>query len=297
MDFTTFNHYLQSLVNQLFPEPQASLLNGILLGVKNIPKNFEDALKITGTIHVVVVSGYNLSVVGGFFSSLAGTLKRQHAVILALTSVLLYALLVGLEPPVVRAALMATITYLSVWLGKQRLALWSLVITGLVMILFDIKNITNLSFQLSFLATLGIIVFSNKFSLLLKNLPDFFRESLATTLAAQLLVLPVIFYHFGTLSLISPLVNALVLWTIPFATILGFITLLIAIIFNPLAQIIAWVTWVPLSIFIWVVEALAKVPLAQVSLGKGSWLMAVGWYLMVLSVFIWLKNTEENSNE
>lgn len=290
MVFSDFNHYLQGLINQLYSEPHASLMNGLLLGVKNLPKELEEAFKITGTIHVVVVSGYNISLVGGFFLRLSGLLKRQQAILLTLTAIVLYTLLVGPNPPVVRSALMASVSYLGVWLGRQRLALFSLLMAAGLMVALNPAIISSISFQLSFLATLGILVFADKFNLYLKNIPQPFKESLTVTLAAQIMVLPVIFYNFGTISLISPLVNTLVLWTIPLATVLGFISLLLGLIFFPLGVLFAWIAWAPMSIFIFIVNLGADIPLAQLNLGRNDWLMVIGWYLLVVSLFIYFKS-------
>lgn len=291
-DLSSFNSYLQGIVNQLLPEPQASLLNGILLGVKEMPPELQQAFKITGTIHVVVVSGYNISVVGGFFLNLAGVIKRRYALLASMLAIVLYIMLVGAQPPVIRAGIMAAVSYLAMSLGKQRMALWSLSLAALVMVLFDFSVLGNLSFQLSFLATLGIIIFSEKFKQLFIKVPEPFNDSLATTLAAQLLVTPLIFYNFGTVSLISPLVNTLVLWTIPLATVLGFASLAVSLLVLKIGQLLALFAWVPLSIFVWVVELGAKIPLAQIELGKNSWLMMVGWYLLVAALFLWLSNRE-----
>ena len=110
-NFQTFLFSIRSKIdekiNKFLPEPQSSLLSGVLLGVdRGLPDDFEDDLRTTGTIHVVVVSGYNIMVVGGFFLLLAGRIKRKYAIILSIIAIIFYTLLTGAQPPTVRAAIM-----------------------------------------------------------------------------------------------------------------------------------------------------------------------------------------------
>ncbi|MDP2720435.1 MAG: ComEC/Rec2 family competence protein [bacterium] len=282
---------LKEKIFAALPEPQAALLAGIVLGVKqDLPADFGESLRKTGTIHVVVVSGYNISVVAGFTIGLVRFVRRQIAIILALLAIIFYTLLVGAEPPAVRAAIMGVVGFTAIFLGRQRYALYSLFLAAFLMIFVNPKVVGEIGFQLSFLATAGIILFQERIYKFLKFLPGPFSDDLATTLAAQSLVVPIIFYHFGSVSAISPVVNAAVLWTIPLATILGFLFLATSFIVPILAAGIGSVIWGVLSIFVFLVELFGKLSFAYLHFTPKELLPVVIYYVFLLVVIIYLKN-------
>lgn len=271
-------------------EPQASLLAGIVIGAKeDLPQDFEESLRRTGTIHVVVVSGYNISVIAGLLIGLSSFIKRQFAIILALVAITFYTLLVGADPPAVRAAIMGAVTFGAVFLGRQRFSLYSLGLAGFIMVMVSPMVITNIGFQLSFLATVGIILFQSKIIKFLQFVPKPFNEDLATTLSAQFLVIPIIFYHFGSVSAISPVANALILWTIPLATIIGFVYLAASFIMPILATLLAWILWALLSIFVFVVELFGEISIAYFEFEGGQLLPLVIYYVGVILVIFYFK--------
>jgi competence protein ComEC len=279
---------IEEKINKFLPEPQSSLLTGVLLGVeKGLPSDFEEALRETGTIHVVVVSGYNIGVVGGFFLLLAGWIKRKYAITLSLFAIVFYTFLTGAQAPTVRAAIMGGLAFSATIVGRQNLPLYSLMLAAFFMLMINPNIISDIGFQLSFLATAGIILFKDPLFGYLRSLPSPFGEDLTTTLSAQALVIPIIFFHFGQVSIISPIVNALVLWTIPLSTILGFSIAFFGFVFEPIGQLLAWVAWVPLSVFIWVVQGAANLPLSLVQVPEKNLGVLVGYYLS-LSVVVFL---------
>ncbi len=288
---SSFRGRIEERINKLLPEPQASLLTGVLLGVeRGLPEDFEEALRKTGTIHVVVVSGYNIMIVGGFFLLLAGFIKRKYAITLSISAIVIYTLLTGAQAPTIRAAIMGGLAFSATILGRQNLPFYTLLLAAFIMLIINPSTFSDIGFQLSFLATAGIILFRDVLFDFLKRIPSPLGEDLTTTLSAQALVIPIIFFHFGQVSLISPVVNALVLWTIPLATVLGFAIVLFSFIFDPIAQIIAWIAWVPLSIFVWVVQGFSKIPLISVTIGEGNITLLVGYYiLLTLIIFSLLK--------
>ena len=288
---SSFRGRIEERINKFLPEPQASLLTGVLLGVdKGLPEDFEEALRQTGTIHVVVVSGYNIMIVGGFFLLLAGFIKRKYAITLSISAIVIYTLLTGAQAPTIRAAIMGGLAFSATLLGRQNLPFYTLLMAAFIMLIINPSTLSDIGFQLSFLATAGIILFRDVLFDFLKRIPSPLGEDLTTTLSAQALVIPIIFFHFGQVSLISPLVNALVLWTIPLATVLGFAIVLFSFIFEPIGQLIAWVAWVPLSIFVWVVQGFSKIPLISVTIGEGDVTLLIGYYiLLTLIIFSLLK--------
>ncbi len=257
-------------VRKFLPSPHSELLLGLTFGIDDLSKvpRFNDVLRSTGTIHVVVVSGYNISLVFDFVVRLIGSKYRLKNLVVAQFITLLYALLCGFEPPVVRSWIMGSIVSWGKYYGRGLKALEVLVFSAMIMLLVNPSFLFSLSFQLSFLATLSLVLYTDYFAKLLKKFPlKLFKEDLISTLSAQVLVWPLISYSFGQVSLISPLVNTLILWTIPLATVLGGALLVISLLLQGLPFMVWYIVYVPLDIFVIVVKWFASVPFASISYG------------------------------
>lgn len=278
---------LDHRIGEILPSPQAELMSGILLGQsKNLPGPLKLALRDTSTLHMVVASGQNLTIVAGFFLSLAGLIKRRLALTLSLIACLLYTLLSGLQVPIIRAALMFSLASLAQFTGRQRDGAWVLIVTAGLMLLVNPAWIGSLSFQLSFLATFGVIVVSPIFRYWFSRLP-IIGDDLAVTLAAQVMVTPVIAQNFHQISLVSLLANVLILWTIPFTMILGAVMLVL-----PFLGIIASAF---LTYFIYIVQYFASLPFAWEYLGEQIWVVWVGYYILLTAIMLLLKNAQESN--
>nr|MBP8949911.1 ComEC/Rec2 family competence protein [Promineifilum sp.] len=208
------------------PEPQASLLTGILLGDDSgLPRALEDAFQTTGMTHIIAISGFNIALIIALLDRLAAPLlpRRTGAVVIA-AFIVLYTLLVGASASVVRAALMG-ITYLVGLrlMGRPTLALAGLFTAAFLMTLWNPLTLWDVGFQLSLSATLGLLLFGQPWTRRLRRgtavLPPAVRrpatqllgEGVVITLAAQVLTVPLLIYHFGALSLASLPANFLVL--------------------------------------------------------------------------------------
>lgn len=254
MLFRLRNNLLEMYERSL-PNPHSALVAGVTIGSKaNIQSEFWNRLKKTGTAHVVVASGMNVTLVAGFlFSVFVVFFPRKRAIFFASLGIWLYAFMAGFEAPIVRAAIMGTLTFLAQEVGRLNFALRSLFITGLMMVIFRPIWISDLGFWLSFSATLSIIIFNPKIEKVLKFIKiDFLRKDLATTLAAQIGVAPIIYASFGQFNILSPLINAAVLWTIPLITVIGMVGGLLGLVFVPLGRIVLWLSYPLTSWFIFV---------------------------------------------
>lgn len=289
LKWDVFQNYRQALderISGFLPSPQAELLSGILLGQnKNLPGRLKLALRDTSTLHIVVASGQNLSLVAAFFLSLSGLIKRKQAITLSLLAVVLYTLLTGVQVPVLRAAVMFTLASLAQIFGRQREGWWVLAVTAALMLLVNPRWIGDLSFQLSFLATFGVVVVSPVFLKYLRKIP-IIGQDLAVTLAAQVMVMPVIAANFHQISLVSLAANALVLWTISFVMIGGTLMLVSGTVFGLLGQLVAIGVNVLLAYFIYIVQFFANLPFAWEYLGEQMWIVWAGYYLVVGGMLI-----------
>jgi len=214
-------------------EPYFSLVSGVVLGYKsNVSEEFNSLLQKTGTMHVVVASGMNVTFVGGFLLSIFLLfMPRRKAIPFVLAGIWIYTVIAGAEAPIIRASIMTTIALIAQEAGKLNRAFRSLIISALVMLLIKPIWINDLGFILSFVATASLIIFNKKIESALSFVPKFIRGDLATTLAAQVGVTPILFVTFSQFNILSPLINALVLWTVPIIMILGSIAALIGLIF------------------------------------------------------------------
>jgi len=274
-------------VQRSLPEPQASLLLGMMIGVKSsIPPDFYEALRVTGTIHVVVVSGYNITVLVSALAKVLGFLSLKIRFFLTTLAIIFYVLLVGGDPPVVRAAIMGVIALLATVLGRQKDALRALFLTAAVMLIIKPRWLGELSFQLSFLATLGLIIFCPILDRFLpgKGMP--LRDELVTTLSAQVLVWPLIAYAFAQVSLLSPLVNSVVSWVVPVSTILGLVATILAMSISRINWLIMLPVNLLLTYFVNAVDFFASIRLGFFEVLPFS-VLALVFYYLVLGGGLW----------
>jgi competence protein ComEC len=299
-DFLTFltqtRGHLENSIAQLLPEPQASLLTGIVFGVKKqMPIEFWESLRRTGTLHIVVASGQNINIVAWFLIELlTWVISRRKAVLMATLGVTFYILLIGAEPPVVRAGIMAVMAYLALVLGRESDGTLGLLLAAAIMLLAQPLLLFDISFLLSFAATAGILWF---YPILRQKRPFSFRFggiALATTMAAQIGVLPLLLIFFGQVSILSPLINVLVVWTVPILMALGLVLALLGLFLKPLAIVLGWFAWLLLTYFVKVVEISGSLPWMFWEVGQISSWWAAGYY-SVLGYLVWRYQKRERS--
>src|SRR3972149_6771518 len=245
------NFYQDSL-----PEPHASLIAGITLGsTGSLGKDFWDKLKNTGVVHVVVASGTNITLVAGFLVGITTfLLKRRLAIVFVLVGIWLYAVLSGFDAPIVRAAIMGSLVFTAQEVGRLSQSFRVLVITGLLMLIIKPAWIRDLGFILSFVATGSLIVFQERINKKIQILPAVIREGMSTSLAAQIGVAPILFVTFGSFNILSPIINALVLWSVPLIMVISGVAGLVGLLFPFLGRMILYLTYPLTSWFVFVVD-------------------------------------------
>jgi len=248
-----------SLINQSLPEPQASLMAGILLGEKRqMPADFFQALQTTGTLHIIAASGMNLTFFAfPLMNGLALFLKRKLALFISLVCILVYCFLAGASPAVVRAAIMVGLSLMAVFFGREGAGLWSLILTATLMLLVQPLLVFDTGFQLSCSAMAGIICLKprlQRFCLFrrrtLVKLGDNFWETLSATIATA----PVLMLTFGRFSPFSVIPNLFVLPLIPYLMALGGLLIFTAWLYLPLGQLFGWLSWPALTYFVEIIN-------------------------------------------
>ncbi len=217
---------------RLLPEPEAGLVLGVVLGYKDrIAPDFYNQLVNSGTIHIIVASGYNVMVVGNFLLLiLLLLLKRPLATALAVVGMVFYASLAGGEPPVVRAVIMGVTGLSGLALGRLVSAVWSLFLAMVLMLVINPLLIVSISFQLSVAAAIGIFWLKPRLQRVVGG--TLMQTELAATVAAMMLTAPIILYHFQRLSLIGILSNILILPLVPLLMLWGGVMLITGLVFS-----------------------------------------------------------------
>jgi competence protein ComEC len=281
----TLKDHLQQTISRLFPEPSASLLTGILLGIETgIPRSVLEDFNATSTTHIIAISGFNIAIVGGAIGLLTRRLLGIYrAAIVSIFAIALYTILVGADAAVVRAAVMGSIALIALIAGRQAYAVASLAAAALLMTLWNPLVLWDVGFQLSFAASLGLILLVRPMeqgvrALLSRLQPEeraasivrLLSDPLFVTLGAQLAVWPITLYHFHRLSLVSPVTNFLIIPAQPAVMMVGGVATLLGALHPLLGQPVAWVAWLFLAYTIKVVESTAHFPIASTELGGFS---------------------------
>jgi len=305
---------LSQTLAEVLPEPQASLAQGIILGIRyNIPTSVKADFARTGTAHLLAISGLHLSIVAGILLSIGIWLfgRRRYLYLwLALGTIWLYALLTGMHPPVVRGAIMASLFLSAELLGRQRTAITSLAFAAAIMVGINPQILWTASFQLSFLAMAGLIFLApplmsqGRRGIIATmgeegvgvSLANIITDSFSVTLAAIIAVWPVIAHYFGIVSFVAPLATLLALPALPGIIVAGALAGLIGLVALPIAQAIGWLTWLFTSYMLLIVTGFASLPISSIEVGSVDPALILVYYPS-LAVTIWLGSSRKRLGE
>ncbi|EKD92526.1 MAG: hypothetical protein ACD_28C00409G0004 [uncultured bacterium] len=264
---------LESRLNQLFSEPHASFAAGLLLGSRRgIPPDLMDAFNQSGLTHIIAISGYNITLIIACMLSLLRGLSRRVQIVISSATIFIFVILVGATSAVIRASVMGVIALWALGLGRSATIDRMLVFAALIMTVWNpFILVDDVGFQLSFIATCGLIYVNPFMERLLQalsiyqRLPSFFafRESFVTTLSAQLLSFPLLVIYFHRFSIIAPLANALISPFIPLAMLTSFLALIFSYFWQGLGVILAYISWFFLEWIIQVARYCAELPFSS----------------------------------
>ncbi|HEV7603563.1 MAG TPA: ComEC/Rec2 family competence protein [Candidatus Limnocylindrales bacterium] len=282
----------------VLPEPEAGLAAGILIGLRDrVDRDLAAAFTTAGVSHVVAISGWNIAIVAAAMASVTGRLGRRRRSVVTILGIVTYVAFAGASASVVRAALMAAVVLLARETGRAGRAAAALGWAATLLLASDPHLIDDAGFQLSSLATAGLIAWATPITAWIQalgrgRLPGWLAESLGVSLAAQAATLPIILVSFGRLALLSPLVNVAVVPLVAPAMAVGLVALtggIAALAGAPpiVGAILATPGWVILRILVAVVDAAAALPFASVTLAPpldvitaacaGAVLLVVSW--------------------
>ena len=275
--FLTKNNFIVH-ISEILPSPHAGLLAGLLVGETGaIPLYLKQAFIDTGTIHIVAISGFNIMIIVSLFLNIAPYfyIPRKIAWIIIIPALFAFVIMTGGGASVARAAIMALVVAISTEGGRLSDMRRVLLVTAFVMLMLNPYLLRfDVGFQLSFLATIGLVYIApllnkglekvvqtllvrvNSLRVLSKG--GHFLKALGgaatTTVGANIAVAPLLLWNFGRISLISPLINVLILWVVPATMAIGFFAVIVSYVFLPAASLFGFAVWLLLEYIIEVVE-------------------------------------------
>ena len=246
------------VLSEIFPSPEDSLLKGILLGDEStISPALSKAYRLTGTSHIIAISGFNMSVLAGLVSLIfTRSFGKKRGAVITILLLGSYSLLVGASASVLRAAIMGSYAVLGSAISRKGNTLNNLGVSTLLMVLLNPHLPWDVGFQFSVMATLGLSLFSGPIEARLEawfenlfkkekalTFSSLISEVFLLTLIAQALVLPISVWHFKEISWLFLLANPLILPVQPAVMVLGLLAMGLGLLWLPLGQLLAWIAW------------------------------------------------------
>jgi competence protein ComEC len=302
---------LSASLARALPEPQGSLAQAILLGLRgNIPDSLYEAFSRTGTAHLLAISGLHISIIIAMllsFGILVFGRRRSIYIWLTLGLMWLYALLAGMHPPIIRAAIMGSLFLIAEYLGRQRSAIIALAFAAAVMVGIQPHLLWSVSFQLSFLAMAGLILLYPYFQVWgRKGVASLFgareriaaagsivTDGFAATLAAIVAVGPLIAYNFGVVSLVALPATFFSLPALPFIIVTAALVAFVGLLASLAAQILSWLAWLFLSYLVFVVQGFDALPHSSLEVTTVSTWHIWGYYVILAGVIASLNHRKQ----
>ena len=278
-------------INRLIPAPEAGLLIGLILGGSHqLGKEIQAEFSRTGLSHITAVSGYNVTIVAEYLMiiGIAIGLWRRQAFWFAVTGIVLFVIITGFSASAVRAGVMGILLIWAMKNGRLANSQNAILFSADVMLFMNPMLLRwDVGFQLSFLATVGIIYIYPLFNgyLVKKHKVFGLSEILFLTLSAQIFVLPVLLFNFSQLSIVYPFANLLILPFIPLTMLLGFLAAILGFISNSVAFIFSWLAYLPLKYEMLTIGFFSNLKYAAVPM-EITWWEVAAWYIILVSFLV-----------
>lgn len=287
-------------IENIYPEPDSSLILGLLLGIKKtMPDWLKEAFNKTGTTHIIALSGFNITIIIMILKNLTKGLSRKLSFFIPIIFVILFVIMTGGEASVVRASVMGMTLLLAKRLGRQDDPKNSIVFTGFIMVYLNPFILSgDIGFLLSFSSMIGMIYLSPIFIRIFRFLPEIIKENLAVTLSAQAMAAPIILYYFSEFSIISPITNILILPAVPLAMLFSFIASISFFINQPLGSIIGWIGYLFSRYIIKTAEFFSNLSFASFAVEAKNPYFFIAYYIILIDIILYFnylkrKNAEE----
>ncbi len=273
-------------IGEVINPPESDLADGLILGSRGgFDNDMRNEFISTGTIHIIALSGYNVTIVAeGTMKVLGFIFAEIIGIIFGIVIIILFILLAGASSTAIRAGIMAVIALFARMTGRTYDAGRALVIAALIMIAYDPRVLVDISFQLSFIATFGILFITPRTIRWVRFLPAKFgfRELVATTLSATIAVLPILLYSTGILSIVSLPANILILPFIPITMFMSFLVGMLGYVSPIISMPVAYIAHLLLLYILSVIHFFAHLPFASVNIQSFPLIITVILYGLIL---------------
>ena len=277
-------HYLERM-RAVMPRTDAAAIFAMLFGgYEGIDPALLEAYTTTGIVHILSVSGSHISLIAAVIAWIAVILRlpRWFGAAVVISAIFFYVLLAGMVPPAVRSGMMGGAAFLGLVLGRERDAKYLLLLTGLFMLMVSPLLLFHISFQLSFLATAGLLFLAPVLAAKMHRLPRLVSMAFSITIAAQLMVLPVLAWYFNQVSISALLANLVVVPIVELIIIMGLFAGIVAYLLPLFGGILFAADSVLLGISFELTRALAAFPLSKVWLPSMGIVPSVCYYAVIL---------------
>ncbi len=285
--------YISNTSKYLYKK-NSDFINSILLGQKeNLSQEEKDVFQRSGTSHIIAISGLHTGILCTIISFFIRGINKFYKLLILFIIMNFYMMMIGVSPSIIRAIYFVIILYLAVFLDKKRDGISTLSLVGIFLVINNPYIIYNVSFQLSFLATLSIIYFYGYIKNILKiNL-------ISLTIAANILTIPVIYYNFKGISIISIISNIIV---VPFIGIIMYLSIISISLFNiniGISKLIAKLTSIIVNIIYYLLEKISDLYFIYIEIENPNIYYVIIYYVIIFSYMIYKEITvmKEQKNE
>jgi competence protein ComEC len=296
-----FKNYFLTKINSLIKEPESALLGGLILGAKNsLGQELQDNFRRAGVSHIVALSGYNVTIIAFGIMTVLSFLPRLFSLSFGVIGIFLFALMTGGGATVVRASIMSVLVLLSKSTHRKYDMKHALILAGFFMLIHNPKILVfDISFQLSFLATLALIFICPIIETKLTFITERFkiRELVVATVATQIFVLPFIIYKMGLVSVYALFTNLFVLPVIPIIMFLGFVVFFLALVSPLIAWPVALLCSLLLSYMLIIINIFSHLPFSSFTINFfPKTFMIISYIMIILGLFFIQKNKINHEN-
>lgn len=285
--------YVKDTFRYLYKE-KSDFINSIILGKKEyLSEEEKDIFTRTGTSHIIAISGLHTGLLCGMIAFIMGGINRYYKLVILSMLMILYSLMVGSSPSIVRSIFFMIVLYLSVFLERKRDGISTLSLIGIFFIINNPYIIYNISFQLSFLATLSIIYFYGYIN-------EIFKISLVSlTISANILTIPLVYYNFKGVPLLTIVSNMII---VPFMGVIIYLSVTSIIIFRInlwVAKLVACFNKYIIDIIYYLLSKISTFNFAYIEIDNPKLYYVIIYYIILFSYMIYneLKIMKEQENE
>ena len=281
---------MKTKIEKLLPKETSGLCLGMLIGeTSGIEENMQENFRDSNLSHILAVSGANVSyiIVSITYIFNKMCLRKRLSKIISIILLILFMLLTGCTSSVNRACIMAILMLIAELLYRKSDVYNNLAISALILLIMNPYSLLDIGFQLSYMGTIGIVFLHDKIGSFIKinnKIVKYFFEMIAVTTCANLAIIPIMMFHFNTISLTFYFSNIIVGPILGIVVIIGFIMFFISLIFTPISSLIAIVLNLMLKFIIKIAEITANMPFSKITIITPSFFFIIVWYLIIISI-------------